>query len=90
MSDKPFLEGAYVSNPRMPDWGIGKILEMRDGGNARVFFETAGEKIMPPGNIAHASAQGDHPLLKDISAATKISKGKATQAKPKKVAKPVQ
>jgi len=84
MSAILFSVGAYVSNPRMPAWGIGKVLELRDGGNTRVFFETAGEKIMPHANMSPASAQGDHPLLADIGSATKVSKVKPTRAKPKK------
>jgi hypothetical protein len=85
MSGKIFSEGTYVTNPRMPDWGMGKILELRDGGNARVFFETAGERIMAPANLTLETAHGDYPLLNNISNVTKISKVKATQAKPKKV-----
>lgn len=84
MSDIFFSVGAYVSNPRMPAWGLGKVLELRDGGNARVFFETAGERIMPHANMSPASAQGEHPLLADIGSATKIVKAKPTRAKAKK------
>jgi hypothetical protein len=84
MAEKLFPEGAYVSNPRMPDWGIGKVLELRDGGNVRVFFENAGERIMPPANMSPASGQGDHPLLNEIGSTTKLTKVKATHAKPKK------
>lgn len=87
MSDAPFLEGAYVSNPRMPDWGLGKILELRDGGNVRVFFEGAGERIMPPANILPASSRGDHPLLVDVNGTTKITKAKSTRIRAKSLGK---
>jgi hypothetical protein len=78
MSEILFCEGAYVSNPRMPDWGLGKILELRDGGNLRVFFEGAAEKIMPPGNILPATLRGEHPLLAGLVGSTKIVKAKGT------------
>lgn len=87
MSDTLFLEGAYVSNPRMPDWGLGKVLERRDGGNVRVFFEGAGEKIMPPANIHPATSRGDHPLLTDVSGTTKITKAKSTRIRAKSLGK---
>lgn len=82
MSDNKFREGAFVANPRMPDWGVGKILEIRDGGNLRVFFEVAGEKIMPPGNILPA-AGGEHPLLADVGANVKPAKPKSTRIRAK-------
>lgn len=85
MSDKLFLEGAYVSNPKMPGWGTGKILELRDGGNVRVFFEGAGERIMPPASMSSESSRGDHPLLNEIGSTTKIPKLKASQARTKKL-----
>lgn len=83
MSEKLFSEGTYVSNPRMPEWGTGKVLEIRDGGNVRVFFETGGEKIMPAASILPTASQEKHPLLEQISNTTKISKVKSTQAKKK-------
>ena len=84
MSDNLFQEGSYVTNPRMPDWGTGKVMELRDGGNVRVFFETAGEKIMPPANMSPASPRGDHQLLNQLSSTTKVSKVKSSSAKVKK------
>lgn len=87
MSETHFLEGAYVSNPRMPDWGLGKILELRDGGNVRVFFEGVGEKIMPPANIHPATSRGDHPLLTDAGGSTKPAKAKSTRIKAKSLGK---
>ena len=82
-NDKLFPEGSFVTNPKMPGWGTGKVLELRDGGNIRVYFEEVGEKIMPPMNMFPASSRGDHPLLKDVSSATKPVKAKTTRVKSK-------
>ncbi len=87
MNEQRFQEGSFVTNPRMPAWGTGKVLELRDGGNVRVYFETAGERIMPPGNMSLASSRGDHPLLNDISSTTKVTKVKPSVARLKKPAK---
>jgi hypothetical protein len=81
--EKLFPEGSFVTNPRMPDWGTGKVLELRDGGNIRVFFEGVGEKIMPPMNMSPASSRGDHPLLKDVSSIAKPVKAKTSRLKSK-------
>lgn len=37
-------KGDWVSHPRMPAWGYGKILELMGGNKGRVFFLLAGEK----------------------------------------------
>ena len=37
-------KGDWVSHPRMPGWGYGKILEPMGDGKGRVFFLFAGEK----------------------------------------------
>ncbi|MDR3567799.1 MAG: DUF3553 domain-containing protein [Syntrophobacteraceae bacterium] len=39
-------KGSWVSHPRMPAWGYGKILELIGGNKGRVFFLLAGEKKM--------------------------------------------
>ena len=39
-------KGDWVSHPRMPAWGYGKILELIGGNKGRVFFLLAGEKKM--------------------------------------------
>lgn len=37
-------KGDWVSHPRMPGWGYGKILELMGSNKGRVFFLFAGEK----------------------------------------------
>jgi hypothetical protein len=39
-------KGDWVSHPRMPDWGYGKVLELIGENKGRVLFLLAGEKKM--------------------------------------------
>lgn len=46
------LKGQRVTHPKMPDWGVGQVLEDSDGINVLVFFEGAGLKRL---KLQHAS-----------------------------------
>lgn len=77
MSDNTLLVGSYVTNEKAPDWGVGKIVELRDGGNWRVLFEYSGVKIMPSASLASFSPPHNHPLLKNVTPATDLSGAKS-------------
>jgi hypothetical protein len=44
-----FRKGDLVRHDLMPSWGIGSIKYAPRGGNLRIKFEQAGEKILHPG-----------------------------------------
>lgn len=39
-------QGDKVRHPKMPDWGLGKVIEISPDGKARVFFLNVGEKLL--------------------------------------------
>lgn len=39
-------DGDKVRNPKCPEWGVGKILSVRDGDKVDVFFVDAGKKVL--------------------------------------------
>jgi len=58
--------GDKVRHPKMPDWGIGKVMEVTWDGKARVFFIHAGEKTILLSHVDFEKITGDeavHPIL---------------------------
>lgn len=46
MGEEIFKLGGHVLNPKMPNWGIGKITEANGDGNLVVIFENSGQEVM--------------------------------------------
>lgn len=61
-----FCKDDKVKNLKMPDWGLGRVMDVTCDGKARVFFINGGEKLLL---LKHVSlekvegAEGAHPIL---------------------------
>jgi hypothetical protein len=52
-------KGDWVSHPRMPSWGYGKVLELIGDNKGRVFFLLAGEKKLSWEHAGLVLVEGD-------------------------------
>lgn len=71
--------GEKVSHPTMPEWGIGKILEVITGGKVKIFFINAGEKTISLKHAALLKVEGKdaaHPILDNPTFSERAKKGK--------------
>jgi len=62
--------GDKVRHPKMPDWGIGKVMEVTSDGKARIFFIHAGEKTILLSHVDFEKIEGEeasHPILDNPS-----------------------
>ncbi len=50
--------GDKVRHPKMPAWGLGKVIEVKREGRARVFFIHAGEKLLDLEHVALEKIEG--------------------------------
>lgn len=58
--------GDKVRHPKMPEWGIGKVLEVMSGDKVKVFFLNAGEKTIIQSYVKLKKlddAEAKHPIL---------------------------
>jgi Protein of unknown function (DUF3553) len=60
-----FIRGQLVQHPKMPEWGIGQILEDCHGGKARVYFKEVGAKTL---NLDHVNL-----IEVDVGEGTRLS-----------------
>ncbi|MYL82780.1 DUF3553 domain-containing protein [Desulfovibrio aerotolerans] len=58
--------GDYVTHIKLPQWGLGKVIELLESGAVRVFFEFEGEKKMQRHFLTPAQAPESHPVLEKI------------------------
>ncbi len=72
MEQSDFPVGSYVNNAKLPDWGIGKVLAVCEGGKRRVFFEFGGERLMTGLTLSPAPEPERHPLLSRMDARTDL------------------
>ncbi|MCK9263769.1 MAG: DUF3553 domain-containing protein [Deltaproteobacteria bacterium] len=62
--------GDKVRHPKMPEWGLGKVVEVTSDGKARIFFIHAGEKTILLSHIDFEKIEGEeasHPILDNPS-----------------------
>lgn len=62
--------GDKVRHPKMPDWGLGKVMEVTSDGKARIFFIHAGEKTILLSHVDFEKVEGEeaaHPILDNPS-----------------------
>ena len=62
--------GDKVRHPKMPDWGIGKVMEVTSDGKARIFFIHAGKKTILLSHVDFEKVEGEdaaHPILDNPS-----------------------
>lgn len=38
--------GSFVTNPNAPNWGVGKVIDIKEKGRRQVFFEYVGVKVV--------------------------------------------
>jgi hypothetical protein len=53
----------------MPDWGLGKVMEVTSDGKARIFFIHAGEKAILLSHVDFEKVEGEeaaHPILDNL------------------------
>jgi len=72
VNDSLFSVGDYVMNSKVPEWGTGKVLALGESDRRRVFFEFAGERLMPTGVLVEAAAMDDNPLFSHLDARTDL------------------
>lgn len=68
-----FSQGDRVKHPARPEWGVGKVLD-NSGGNLRIFFVGAGEKILKMGYvnlIKLDEGEAIHPVLDNLKTVKK-------------------
>ena len=61
--------GDKVRHPKMPDWGLGKVMEVTSDGKARIFFIHAGEKTILLSRVDFEKVEGEeaaHPILDNL------------------------
>ncbi|MDF1580754.1 MAG: DUF3553 domain-containing protein [Desulfuromonadales bacterium] len=74
-----FKVGDKVKHPKMPDWGIGKVLETMPDDKVRVFFINAGEKLLGLKYVALEKVEGEdasHSILDNPKFTELAAKGK--------------
>ncbi|OGR36749.1 MAG: hypothetical protein A2091_11425 [Desulfuromonadales bacterium GWD2_61_12] len=62
----PIVQGDKVRHPKMLEWGIGKVLEVKSGGKIKVFFLNEGEKTIDQSYVQLEKIDGagaKHPIL---------------------------
>lgn len=77
--------GDKVKHPKMPDWGIGKVIEITPDDKARVFFINAGEKLLGLKYVTLEKVEGAaaaHPILDNPTFKEQVSKGKKHKGLP--------
>lgn len=77
--------GQKVCHPKMPEWGIGKVLEVTFDNKARVFFIHAGEKLLSLKLVTLERAEGEeslHPILDNPSLGDRVAKGREHKSLP--------
>lgn len=65
--------GSFVINPQVPDWGVGKVIEIKEKGRRQVFFEYVGVKVVEPAFLSPTATPENHPVLKSIDNVTKLA-----------------
>ncbi len=71
--------GDKVKHPKMPEWGIGKVLETTPDDKVKVFFINAGEKLLGLKYVALEKVEGEeasHPILDNPTFTERAAKGK--------------
>ena len=61
--------GDKVRHPKMPDWGLGKVMEVTSDGKARIFFIHVGEKTILLSHVDFEKVEGEeaaHPILDNL------------------------
>ena len=51
--------GDKVRHSKMPDWGLGKVMEVTSDGKARIFFIHAGEKTILLSHVDFEKVEGE-------------------------------
>jgi len=62
--------GGKVRHSKMPEWGMGKVMEITQDGKVRIFFIHAGEKLLSLKYVAFEKVEGAdvyHPILDNPS-----------------------
>jgi hypothetical protein len=76
--------GDKVRHPRMPGWGIGKVMAAPADGKARIFFVNVGEKVVLLEAAGVEKVEGEtgyHPIL-DNPSLPELAKSKAHKGLP--------
>ncbi|WP_432822086.1 DUF3553 domain-containing protein [Trichloromonas sp.] len=76
--------GDKVLHPKMPDWGLGKVLSVAADGKVKVYFVHAGEKTLNQKFVQLEKLEGveaEHPIL-DNPTFNERAKGKAHKGLP--------
>lgn len=77
--------GEKVRHPKMPEWGIGKVLDVTFDNKARVFFIHAGEKVLSLKIVTLEVVEGEssaHPILDHPTFAARTAKEKSHKSLP--------
>ena len=58
--------GSFVTNPNAPDWGVGKVIAIKEKERRQILFEYAGLKVVIKDFLSPAVTPENHPVLKSV------------------------
>lgn len=80
MNPIPFKKGDFVTNPKVPGWGTGLVIEVRDESNVLVVFQLAGEKLVKSQYLCVAPTPAGGSVLTPIPVGSRPRKSSTNEA----------
>lgn len=65
--------GSFVTNSNAPNWGVGKVIDIKEKGRRQVFFEYVGVKVVDQNFLSPTAPPENHPVLKSIDNIKKLT-----------------